>query len=111
MDLAEKLCEEILLINNGKEVCSGKLSEIKKRFGGNNIRLGFSGNGNTLKNFPEILKFDSYSNYTDVQLKDDIVPSQFLKKLIDKIEVHHFSIIEPTLNKIFIDLIRDNLIK
>ena len=106
MDLAEKLCEDILLINNGKEVCIGKLAEIKKRFGGNNIRLGFSGNGNKLKGFPEIVKFDNYNNYTDVQLKDNIIPSEFLKKLIEKIEIYHFSIIEPTLNKIFIDLIK-----
>lgn len=106
MDLAEKLCEDILLINNGKEVCIGKLAEIKKRFGGNNIRLGFSGNGNKLEDFPEIVKFDNYSNYTDVQLKDNIIPSEFLKKLIEKIEIYHFSIIEPTLNKIFIDLIK-----
>lgn len=106
MDLAEKLCEDILLINNGKEVCNGKLSEIKKKFGGNNIRLGYSGNGTFLNEFSEIVKFDSYSNYTDVQLKDNINPSDFLKKLIEKIEVHHFSIIEPTLNKIFIDLIK-----
>ena len=108
MDLAEKLCEEILLINDGKEICSGKLSDIKKRFGGNNIRLGFKENGVSLKEFPEIVKFDSYSNYTDIQLKYDIIPSQFLKKLIEKIEVYHFSIIEPTLHKIFIDLIKDN---
>lgn len=106
MDLAEKLCEDILLINNGKEVSIGKLSEIKKKFGGNNIRLGYSGHGNFLNEFSEIIKFDSYSNYTDVQLKDNISPSEFLKKLIERIEVHHFSIIEPTLNKIFIDLIK-----
>jgi ABC-2 type transport system ATP-binding protein len=111
MDLAERLCDEILLINNGKEVCAGKLSDIKKRFGGNNIRLGFKENGISLRDFPEIVKFDSYSNYTDIQLRDDIIPSHFLKKLIEKIEVYHFSIIEPTLNKIFIDLIKDSLPK
>ena len=111
MDLAERLCDEILLINNGKEVCAGKLSDVKKRFGGNNIRLGFKENGISLRDFPEIVKFDSYSNYTDIQLRDDIIPSHFLKKLIEKIEVYHFSIIEPTLNKIFIDLIKDSLPK
>jgi ABC-2 type transport system ATP-binding protein len=111
MDLAEKLCEEILLINNGKEVYVGKLSEIKRRFGGNNIRLGFKGSGNILKQFPDIIKYDSYSNYTDIQLKDEVKPSDFLKNLVDKIEVYHFSIIEPTLNKIFIDLIKDSSLK
>ena len=108
MDLAEKLCEDILLINKGKSVSSGKLSDIKKNFGGNNIRLSFTGDNDSLNQFTEIIKFDYYKNYTEVQLKDDVIPSDFLKKLVDKIEVNHFSIIEPTLNKIFIDLIKEN---
>ena len=108
MDLAEKLCEEILLINNGSEVCFGKLSEIKKRFGGNNVRIGFTGNGNTLNKFTEILKYEIYSNYTDIQLKNEIKPEEFLKKLITNVEINHFSVIEPTLDKIFIDIIKEN---
>ncbi len=108
MELAERLCEDILLINRGKTVSSGKLSEIKKNFGGNNIRLGFKGDSEFLKHFPEIIKFDHYHNFTDIYLTDEVIPSEFLKKLIGKIEINHFSIIEPTLNKIFIDLIKEN---
>jgi len=108
MELAEKLCEDILLINNGKEVSSGKLSDIKKNFGGNNIRLGFTGDNSFLKHFPEIIKHDNYNNYSDIQLRDDIIPAEFLKKMIGIIDVNHFSVIEPSLNKIFIDLIRKN---
>ena len=106
MELAEKLSEDILLINNGRSVSSGKLSEIKKNFGGNNIRLGFVGNNTSLSQFPEIIKYDNYNNYSEIQLRDDIIPSEFLKKMIEKIEVNHFSIVEPSLNKIFIDLIK-----
>jgi ABC-2 type transport system ATP-binding protein len=108
MELAEKLCEDILLIDKGKSVSSGKLSEIKKNFGGNNIRLGFTGDNTFINQFPEIIKFDNYNNYSEIQLRDEIIPSEFLKKLIHKIDVNHFSIIEPTLNKIFIDLIKEN---
>jgi ABC-2 type transport system ATP-binding protein len=106
MELAEKLCEDILLINNGKAISSGKLSNIKKNFGGNNIRLGFAGDNTFLSQFSEIIKYDSYNNYSDIQLRDDIIPSEFLKKIIEKIEVNHFSIVEPSLNKIFIELIK-----
>jgi ABC-2 type transport system ATP-binding protein len=106
MELAEKLSEDILLINNGRSVSSGKLSEIKKNFGGNNIRLSFVGNNTSLSQFPEIIKYDNYNNYSEIQLRDDIIPSEFLKKMIEKIEVNHFSIVEPSLNKIFIDLIK-----
>lgn len=108
MDLAEKLCEDILLINRGAVVSSGKLAEIKKNFGGNNVRISFKGNNDFLNQFSEIIKYDYYKNFTEVQLKDDVIPSNFLKKLVDKIEVNHFSIVEPTLNKIFIDLINEN---
>jgi ABC-2 type transport system ATP-binding protein len=108
MELAEKLCEDILLIDKGRAVSSGKLTDIKKSFGGNNIRVGFNGDNTFLKQFSEIIKFDNYNNYSEIQLKDEIIPSEFLKKLIGKIEVNHFSIIEPTLNKIFIDLIKEN---
>jgi ABC-2 type transport system ATP-binding protein len=106
MDLAEKLCEDILLIDNGKAISSGKLSDIKKNFGGNNIKLGFKGDSNVLNQFPEIVKIDSYSSYTDIQLKDNVEPSVFLKKIIETLDVNHFSIVEPSLNKIFIDLIK-----
>ena len=106
MELAEKLCEDILLINNGRAVSSGKLSDIKKNYGGNNIRLGFTGDNAFLNQFTEIVKYDNFNNYSDVQLRDDIIPSEFLKKLIGKIEVNHFSIVEPSLNKIFIELIK-----
>lgn len=108
MELAEKLCEDILLINNGRAVSSGKLSDIKKNYGGNNIRLGFTGDNTFLQQFPEIVKYDNYNNYSDVQLRDEIIPSEFLKKLIGKIEVNHFSIVEPSLNKIFIELIKNS---
>lgn len=111
MDTAEKLCDEILLINNGQEVTSGNLAEIKKRFGGNNIKLQFSGNGNFLKTFSGVIQYESYSNYAEVQLRDEVSPSEFLHKIVDKIEIKHFSVIEPTLNKIFIDLIKEHPIK
>ncbi|MCW8804352.1 MAG: ATP-binding cassette domain-containing protein [Ignavibacteriaceae bacterium] len=109
MELAEKLCEDILLINNGRAVSSGKLSDIKKNYGGNNIRLGFKGDNAFLNQFTEIVKYDNYNNYSDIQLRDDIIPSEFLKKLIGEIEVNHFSIVEPSLNKIFIELIKNSL--
>lgn len=109
MDLAEKLCEEILLIDVGKAISSGNLSDIKRNFGGNNIRLSIQGDYAALKQFHEILKIDIYNSYSDIQLKDDVEPSVFLKKIIENMNVSHFSIVEPSLNKIFIDLIKHKL--
>jgi len=105
MDIAEKLCSEIFLINKGKEVCSGELSEIKKNFGGQHIKIGFEGGSNFIKDDKNILQYEIFSNYAELQLNSLIKPPDFLKSIIDKTTITHFSIIEPSLNKIFIDLV------
>ena len=108
METAEKLCSDIFLLNNGKEVTSGKLSNIKKEFGGNHVEIKFHGDVSFLTSMTEVITVDTYNNYAEVHLKDIVEPSDFLKKITDKIDITHFSVIEPTLNRIFIDLIKQN---
>lgn len=107
MDFAEKLCNDIFLINKGKEVCSGKLSEIKRQYGTQSIKIEYQGNAAFLNESKDVAHIDMYQNYAEIQLKDSINPSLFLRSIVDKIEIKHFSIIEPTLNKIFIDAIKN----
>ncbi|MFC2094094.1 ABC transporter ATP-binding protein [Bacteroidota bacterium] len=108
METAEKLCADIFLLNNGKEVTSGKLSNLKKEFGGNHVEIKFKGDVSFLNSMAEVITVDTYNNYAEVHLKDDVEPSDFLKTIIDRIDIHHFSVIEPTLNRIFIDLIKQD---
>lgn len=108
METAEKLCSEIFLINKGKEVTSGNLARIKREFGGNHVEIKFNGNASFLSSMNEVVKLDTYNNYAEIELKDEVEPSVFLKQIIDKIELTHFSVIEPTLNSIFINLIEQN---
>ncbi|MEP0862774.1 MAG: ATP-binding cassette domain-containing protein [Ignavibacterium sp.] len=107
MDTAEKLCSEILLINEGKEVLSGSLSEIKQKFGGNHVRFSYEGDVKFLNEMDEVISFELYSNNAEVHIKDEVKPELFLKKIIYKVTIKQFSIIEPTLNKIFIDSIKN----
>lgn len=111
MDTAEKLCSDILLLNNGKAVLQGSLQEIKKQFGGNHIRINFNGDQNILNSFSEVISYETFSNFIEVHLVDNLSPSDFLKKLVQKVSVNHFTIIEPTLDKIFIDTIKNTKTK
>lgn len=106
METAEKLCTEIFLMNKGKEVCSGSLNQIKKRFGGNNIKIEFEGDASFIKNLPIVQHFENFKNHAEIQLKNGLPPHEFLTAVIDKIKINQFSVIEPTLNKIFIDVIK-----
>jgi ABC-type uncharacterized transport system ATPase subunit len=44
----------------------------------------------------------------EVTLKEDILPKDFLKEIVGRLSITHFSVIEPALDKIFIDVIRNS---
>lgn len=108
MESAEKLCDQIFLINKGKRVLAGKLSDIKEKFGRKNIHIQYDGNSEFLENSNMILKYDDFGKYTEVQLKEDIDPQMFLKDCISKVKVRKFEIVEPSLNDIFINSVSGN---
>ena len=96
------------MINKGKEISKGELTDIKKKFGGNHIKLGFEGNFDFIKNDRRVLHFEIFNNFAEIQLEDSVKPTEYLKSIVDSTSVSHFSIIEPSLNKIFIDLVRQS---
>jgi ABC-2 type transport system ATP-binding protein len=108
MEVAEKICDDILLINKGQNVLSGDLGEIKKRYGSNAIQLEYDGDATFLNSLPIIDKIDNYGNYVDIRLKKEYTPQQLLKAVIDKIEVRRFQTKESSLNDIFIEVVEGN---
>jgi ABC-2 type transport system ATP-binding protein len=106
METAEKLCNEILLMNNGKEILKGDIPSIKQRFGKNFVKISYSGDPAFLRNSPAVQHIDSYNGYAEVQLKDDVSPPDFLREISMQADILQFSVIEPTLNKIFIDTVK-----
>jgi ABC-2 type transport system ATP-binding protein len=108
METAEKLCSEIFLINKGREVVSGSLNQVKKKYSSNNIKIEFSGDASFIKNLPFVKQADIYSNYAEIQMTDGIPSHELIKAAIDKLDISSFSVIEPTLNKIFIDVINES---
>jgi len=106
MELAEKLCHEIFLIDNGKEVVSGNINEVRKRYGKNSVKVEFTGDISFVNSLPYVLELNAYNNYAEVELRENTPPNVFLQDLINRIEIRNFNIVEATLNKIFIDLIK-----
>jgi ABC-2 type transport system ATP-binding protein len=105
MESAEKLCDEIFLINKGRNVLSGKLGEVKKRFGRENVIIEFEGKDDFLKKSDQIKNFDNYGNYVEVQLKKDADAQILLQEAMKMARIRKFEIKEPSLNDIFIETV------
>jgi len=103
MESAEKLCDVIFLINQGKKVLYGKLNEIKKSFGRQNVLVAYDGSGDFLKQSSQIKKYDDYGHYVEIQLAKDADTQKLLKEIWESVTIKRFEIKEPSLNDIFIE--------
>ncbi len=106
MEQAEKLCDEICLINKGENILSGKLSQIKRNFGKNTVIVEYQGDGDIFRNSADIAKYNDYGNYVELELKEEVESQSFLKKIIDKVNIQKFEVMEPSLNQIFIESVK-----
>jgi ABC-2 type transport system ATP-binding protein len=105
MEQVEKMCDNICLINKGKQVLSGELYDIKKQYGTNSIHLEYEGDGEFLKDYGFIRRADVYQNYAELELTDISRASELLASLNGKLSLRKFEIVEPSLNSIFINVV------
>ena len=108
MESAEKLCDEIMLINKGQNILSGNIFQLKESFGKSNIHLKYDGSDDFLTENKNILKHDNFGNYVEIQLIEKANTQDFLKEITQKVTVKKFEIIEPSLNDIFIESVNNN---
>jgi ABC-2 type transport system ATP-binding protein len=105
MEQVEEICDHIVLVNKGKKILDGSVSDIKNQFKENLFKLGASTDVHNLmtyifevvKHQPDslLLKLQHNSNTNDV-----------LKYFIDQqVAIHSFNEVLPSLNEIFIKLV------
>jgi len=99
------MCDNICLINKGREVLSGSLRDVKKRYGTNSLRIEFDGDGEFLRSLPNVKRADVYQNYAELELHDPAKSGDILSKLDDKLSIRKFEVVEPSLNSIFINVV------
>ena len=103
METAEKLCDDICLINRSHKVLDGSLREIKSRAGLNTVALRFEGGDDVLDDETLVSKVERHSDEMEALLADGADPQQLLRRLIEAgARITKFELVEPSLNDIFI---------
>ncbi|MBW7889157.1 MAG: ATP-binding cassette domain-containing protein [Bacteroidetes bacterium] len=104
MESAEKLCDEICMINRGKIVLEGTLKTIKQKFGTNSLHIEYEGNGEFIKSLPFVKEATVYENYAEIILNGQIHSQEVLHALASKLDLRKFEYMEPSLNSIFLEI-------
>ncbi|MHB1051020.1 MAG: ABC transporter ATP-binding protein [Bacteroidota bacterium] len=105
METAEKLCDEICLINRGRVVLEGTVKQVKQQFGSNALHLEYNGDGAFLADLPFVAKATVYENFAELSLKDSVSGNDVLSSVSDKLEIRKLEFVEPSLNSIFLEVV------
>jgi ABC-2 type transport system ATP-binding protein len=107
MELAERLCDHICLISQGRAILTGELREIKKRLGGNSFRLTAEGDLERLRTLPEVEQAVIQDGVAKLILRPDADSADALRRMVDLVRVREFRSEEPELEQIFLKAVRD----
>ena len=103
MDHVERLCDEICLINQGRSVVQGTLPELKAQFGGQRVRLIYSGQAPAIGQNGSIESRIEGDNTVELRIAPDQNPQELLRALAANTTIMSFQTMELSLEEIFIE--------
>jgi ABC-2 type transport system ATP-binding protein len=106
MNQVEELCDRILMVNKGRAVLYGSLSEIKSHFQANLVQLEFEGEW---QDIPGVTVQHARQGYVEFTLNENIKPQQLLERLVSRgLKIKRFEIASPPLNEIFLKVVGES---
>jgi ABC-2 type transport system ATP-binding protein len=110
MEVAEKICDDICLINRSRKVLEGSIREVKRGFSRNAVALRLVGGESVFEDRTIISKIQRHSDGLEVLLAEGADAQSLLKQLIAAAAViERFELIEPSLHDIFIEKVTEHV--
>ncbi len=112
MEQVEKICDAIVLINNGEAILNGKVREVKKSYGKNRIHLDFEGDDSFLQALLEQGKVEVTARSpksVELKLLSGTTSREILATASERAEITRFELAEPSLREIFIMRVSETL--
>jgi ABC-2 type transport system ATP-binding protein len=106
MEQAEKLCNAICVINQGRCVLAGELAQVKRNFRKQNVLLAFDGGNGFLQELDFIESINDCGPYLEVRLNDMEKTQELAQRVVQKARLKRFEVVEPSLNEIFIETVK-----
>ena len=105
MHQVEKLCDRILLIDEGRDVLYGNLNDIRKQYSGH---AAIVRTRRELPTLAGVMSIEKHNSDSKLNLAENVNPQDVLKELISKkVVVDKFEIAVPSLDEIFIRVVEE----
>jgi len=105
MDFAEKMCDHLAMIDHGRIILHGALSDIKSKYSPKNVSLNYEGDISFLNNHAIIDNISDFGNNTGIRIKEAGQTQELLRLLVEhNIKVKSFVTNDISLQEIFVEL-------
>lgn len=110
MEVAEKICDDICLINRARKVLEGSIREVKRGFGRNAVGLRMTGGDQVLADPSLVSTVSSHNDHVEALLAEGASAQQLLARLVSGgASIERFEMIEPSLHDIFVQKVTETV--
>lgn len=107
MDLAERLCDRLALINRGAAVLEGTLDEIRARPGGDDMVVEFSGEGAFLAELEWVEQAVVDGNRAELRVRSGRGIDDVVEASSGRLDLSRVELVRPSLQTIFLEAVAD----
>lgn len=109
MEIAEKLCDDVCMINRSHKVLDGKLRELRRSFSRNAVELQITGGDDVLDDASLVANVRENGDDREVLLAPGADAQTLLQRLVASgAVINKFELAEPSLHDIFIAKVRES---
>jgi len=102
MNVAEKMCDFIFMIFEGRKVLDGTLTAIQDEYGSDTVRVRTEQGAAALQDLPGVGRVNDFGRQQEFRLSDGGDAQAVLSRLIARTTVHAFEVVKPSLQDIFV---------
>src|SRR5699024_1546416 len=103
MSLVEEMCEYLCILQKGRAVVQGNLTDIKQAYGRKSLIIHAKANLEYLKEHIGVVTYRPLRNGCELQIENEDVAKDIFAELKSEQFIKKFELEEPTLNDIFIE--------
>lgn len=105
MGEAEKLCDEIVLVHDGKVVKAGPLAEVRASGGRDAVHLEFEGEAAFLAQLPGVGSARIDTNRAELRLEAGADAQEVLAAAVGRLRILRFEVVAPSLEEVFLEAV------
>ena len=105
MGEAEKLCDEIVLVHDGRVVKAGPLAEVKASGGRDAVHVEFEGDAAFLAELPGVASARVDTNRAELRLEPGADAQEVLAAAVGRLRILRFEVVAPSLEEVFLEAV------